>query len=120
MVQKKQKRDVEQALFTTFEEDGIYHIQCSGLVPGPGHVYATLVVGEEKAVLFDNGFGEDELGKYVKTLTSKPIIPIISHVHADHMGGGFEQFSDLWLSECEVRDAVQLFRLSLMIRNRTN
>ena len=24
-------------------------------------------------------------------------------------GGGFEQFSDLWLSECEVRDAVQLF-----------
>ena len=88
MVQKKQKRDVEQALFTTFEEDGIYHIQCSGLVPGPGHVYATLVVGEEKAVLFDNGFGEDELGKYVKTLTSKPIIPIISHVHADHMGGG--------------------------------
>ena len=40
MVQKKQKRDVEQALFTTFEEDGIYHIQCSGLVPGPGHVYA--------------------------------------------------------------------------------
>lgn len=53
--ERKKRRDVEQALFTTYEEDGIYHIQCSGLVPGPGHVYATLIAGTERAFLFALG-----------------------------------------------------------------
>lgn len=104
----KKRRDVEQALFTTFEEDGIYHIQCSGLVPGPGHVYATLVVGTERAFLFDNGFGEDDIGEYVKTLTDKPIMAAASHVHADHIGG-MEQFPDLWLHKSEIGAAIKLF-----------
>ena len=108
MSAKKKRRDVEQALFTTYEQEGIYHIQCSGLVPGPGHVYATLVVGTEKAVLFDNGFGEDNIGEYVKTLTDKPIMAVASHVHADHIGG-MEQFEDLWLSKYEIANAVNLF-----------
>ena len=108
MNMNKKKRDVEQALFTTYEQDGIYHIQCSGLVPGPGHVYATLVVGTEKAVLFDNGFGEDNIGEYVKTLTDKPIMAVASHAHVDHIGA-MEQFEELWLSKYEIPNVVRIF-----------
>lgn len=94
-------KDVEQALFYTYYKDGIYHIQCSGLVPGPGHVYATLIVGKEKALLLDNGYGDDELAQYAKKLAGVPIIALVSHAHPDHMGG-YRQFEDLWLNEKEV------------------
>ena len=94
-------RDVEQTLFTTFRQDGIYHIQCSGLVPGPGHVYATLVVGSSRAILWDNGWGEDNIGTYVHELTDLPVTAVVSHVHPDHMGG-YAQFSDLWLHPMDL------------------
>lgn len=101
-------KDVEQALFTTYENDGIFQIQCSGLVPGPGHVYATLLVGEQSAILWDNGFGDDAIGEYVHELTSLPVIPIVSHVHFDHMGA-YAQFSDLWLHERELPSIPRMF-----------
>lgn len=105
---KHTARDVEQTLFTTFEENGVYHIQCSGLVPGPGHVYATLVVGTDKAMLIDNGWGEDNIAEYAAELAGKEVIPIITHVHPDHLGG-MTQFSDMWIPEIELENAKSLF-----------
>ena len=101
-------KDVEQIAFTTYENDGIYHIQCSGFVPGPGHVYATLIVGEEKAFLFDTGFGDDDLADFVKSKTGKELITVLSHVHFDHAGGVLN-FSDVWIPESEQKELLALF-----------
>lgn len=64
-------KDVEQCLFVTYEKDGVYQIQCSGLVPGPGHVYCTLVVGEQVSMLIDNGFGDDIFEPFLSLLTDR-------------------------------------------------
>lgn len=101
-------KDVEQALFYTYCRDGIYHIQCSGLVPGPGHVYATLIVGKERALLIDNGYGDDKLAEYVGELTEVPVIAMVSHAHPDHMGG-YAQFEDLWLHEKDLCQCREVF-----------
>ena len=90
-------KDCEQCLFTTFEKEGVYQIQCSGLVPGPGHVYCTLIVGEEKAMLVDNGYGDDDFWPYLTSLTDKPITAVATHVHPDHTGGA-KFFDELWIN----------------------
>ncbi len=93
-------KDCEQVLFVTFAKDGLYQIQCSGLVPGPGHVYCTLVVGEEKCLLIDNGFGDDNFDEFppelVPLMRGKELIAVNTHAHPDHLGG-VRQFSAVWL-----------------------
>ena len=65
----------------------------SEVFPGVFHitdamgVSFTLVEGKEKAVLFDTGYGTEDAGTYVKTLTDKPVKVYLSHGHHDHMLG---------------------------------
>ncbi len=49
-----------------------------------------LVVGEEKALLIDTGFGMGSLKAVVEKLTDKPVILANTHGHPDHGGGNFE------------------------------
>ena len=49
-----------------------------------------LVVGEEKALLIDTGFGMGSLKAVVDKLTDKPIILVNTHGHPDHGGGNAE------------------------------
>lgn len=49
-----------------------------------------LVVGEEKALLIDTGFGMGSLKAVVDKLTDKPIILVNTHGHPDHGGGNYE------------------------------
>ena len=73
--------------------DGIYAIQCPGYLPGPGrlpgwgYVVSDLVLGAEKVLLVDTGFGLSDLKAYVETLTSLPLMVVNTHVHPDHSGG---------------------------------
>ena len=55
-----------------------------------------LVVGEEKALLIDTGFGMGSLKKVVESLTEKPVIVVNTHGHPDHGGGNYE-FSAVYL-----------------------
>ena len=55
-----------------------------------------LVLGEEKALLIDSGFGMDSLKKTVDGLTDLPIILVNTHGHPDH-GGGNAEFGSPWL-----------------------
>ena len=99
--------DYEQIPFATYEQDGIYHIQCCGFVPGHGHVYATLIVGEKEAILFDAGWGyEDIMEEYVRKITKLPVKYVVSHGHRDHMGR-IDSFRDVWMKEEEM-DSVKL------------
>lgn len=93
-------RDCEQVLFVTFAKDGVYQLQCNGLFPGPGHVCCTLVVGEERCMLIDNGVGYDDFQEFPPELKplmeGKELVCVATHAHPDHIGGAC-QFDSLWL-----------------------
>ena len=57
-----------------------------------------LLIGSERALLIDTGFGIGDLKGAVEMLTDKPVTLVISHSHADHIGG-VHQWSDAWIYE---------------------
>ena len=57
-------------------------------------VISYLIIGSEKALLFDTGMGLDSIQTVVKELTSLPITVINSHTHFDHIGGNAD-FSNI-------------------------
>lgn len=60
--------------------------------------FASLVLGEKKALLFDTGCDTDDLKQVVEEITSLPLLVIASHGHFDHIGGS-GQFDTVYLSE---------------------
>jgi glyoxylase-like metal-dependent hydrolase (beta-lactamase superfamily II) len=54
-----------------------------------------LVVGQQRALLFDTGMGISDLKKVIAQLTSLPIIVLNSHTHNDHVGDNWE-FSTIY------------------------
>ena len=57
-------------------------------------VTSFLVIGSERALLFDSGLGVARIGEVVQKLTTLPVIVINSHTHFDHVGGNRE-FADV-------------------------
>jgi len=49
-----------------------------------------LIVGKERALLFDTGMGISDLKKVTPQLTNRPIIVLNSHTHNDHVGDNWE------------------------------
>jgi hydroxyacylglutathione hydrolase len=52
-----------------------------------GAVNMYLVLGQKNALLIDTGTGHKNLGLYVKTLTTLPVLVVNTHGHYDHAGG---------------------------------
>ncbi|HJZ13252.1 MAG TPA: MBL fold metallo-hydrolase [Acidobacteriota bacterium] len=52
-------------------------------------VISYLIVGSQKAMLFDTGMGIGNIANVVKQLTRLPVIVLNSHTHPDHIGGNF-------------------------------
>ena len=60
---------------------GVWHIQdCMG-------VCMTLLVGSECALLVDTGYGLEDVGAFVRTLTDLPFHTLLTHHHHDHALG---------------------------------
>ncbi|MDO4622710.1 MAG: MBL fold metallo-hydrolase [Eubacteriales bacterium] len=66
--------------------DQVYHIV------GKDAVNCQLVVGSEKAVLFDTGYGFADLAAFIKGFCKVPVTVVNSHGHLDHVNGN-NQFS---------------------------
>ena len=49
-------------------------------------VISYLVVGRDRALLFDTGMGIADISAVVKTLTDRPVVVLNSHSHHDHVG----------------------------------
>ena len=76
--------------FTSQEiHPGIVHIG------EPAGVHCTLIVGKEKALLFDTGYGICSIADYVRSITDLPLYIVNSHCHLDHAGGN-HLFSRVW------------------------
>ena len=53
----------------------------------PECVHEDLIVGTEKALLLDTGWGLGDLKRTVRKITDKPLILVNSHGHVDHANG---------------------------------
>lgn len=60
------------------------------VIAEPGHVNSFLVLGEDRALLFDSGMGIGSIAAEVRAITSLPLIVVNSHHHYDHRGGNGE------------------------------
>ena len=62
----------------------------------PESVFCYLVVGNERALLFDTAFGIGSLPGAIRKITDKPVTVVLSHGHTDHANGAY-QFDEAWL-----------------------
>src|SRR5271165_1537197 len=53
-------------------------------------VISYLILGKDKALLFDTGMGISDIHRVVTELTKLPVIVLNSHTHNDHVGGNWQ------------------------------
>ncbi len=58
-------------------------------------VISYLILGDERAALFDSGMGIANIRAEIEQLTDLPVTVINSHCHHDHIGGNF-RFQEIW------------------------
>ena len=75
----------------------------------------TLVEGEDSALVFDAGYGTEDVAAFLRTLTDKPLELILSHGHHDHVLGA------RWFERCLMDPAdLDEFRLRTDVPQRQN
>ena len=72
--------------------DGVFAIYEPGQFE---EVISFLIVGDERALLFDAGLGIGNIKAVVDQLTDLDVVVLNSHTHYDHIGGNY-QFDDVY------------------------
>jgi hypothetical protein len=82
--------------------NNLYGIYTESL-DGMGDPWMYLVIGPEKAMLIDTGFGVGDLKGLVNEITGgMPLMVVNTHAHFDHAYGNF-QFDNVYCHEYEAR-----------------
>lgn len=83
-----EKLDVGDDWFEVYRiDDAIYAIYEPGQFE---EVMSFLIVGDDRALLFDTGLGIGDIRSVVSSLTDLDIIVLNSHTHYDHIGGNYQ------------------------------
>ena len=92
--------------------------------PGVAHIQDamgvcfTLITGTERGLLFDTGYGTEDVNAFVRSLTDKPVTVILSHGHHDHILGA-RWFEETFLAEedmIEFRERTGKMQRSKVMR----
>jgi len=70
-----------------------------------GDAWMHLIVGSERALLIDTGFGVGDVKALVETLTDKPYDVVNTHFHGDHTFGNY-QFDKVYCHKYDVQSVV--------------
>ncbi len=92
MIRSTRKNEIIPGIVTIKINDRVY------LLKDRFDSYCILIVGSEKALLFDTGCGPDDLKAAVLEITPLPLLVIVSHGHFDHVGGS-GQFDKVYISK---------------------
>ena len=65
-----------------------------------------LVICTEKAAVLDAGIGYGNLHEYVRTITDKPLIVLISHGHLDHAMGTGAFPGDVYMNHNDIKICI--------------
>lgn len=68
-------------------------------------VHMDLLVGEHHALLFDTGYGFEDLHALVRRITDLPLYVVNSHGHVDHAAGNW-QFDEVFIHPADVAVCV--------------
>ena len=108
----------ERAYFAKMRENGVQRLAENPLVeawqmrenvwsflsksPGMGgDAWMHLVVGPERALLVDTGFGIGDMKALAERIAGKPVIVVNTHCHGDHVLGNF-QFDRVYCHEYDA------------------
>lgn len=93
----------------SIEADSVYHL--SEVRPNVYRienigVHMDLLVGEHHALLFDTGYGFDDLHGLVRRITDLPLYVVNSHGHVDHAAGNW-QFDEVFIHPADVTVCIE-------------
>lgn len=79
-------------------------------------IHCYLLLGRERALLLDVGYGYEDIHPLIREITSLPLMPVLSHGDPDH-GLGISHFSDVWLHPLDygkllLNDTSELRKIS--------
>lgn len=103
--QAEQYRNAYPETFVYRDEDVVFRQIDEHTWVGNGHLVYNesiyLIEGEERALLIDAGTVMPNLDKAVATLTDKPIMLALTHIHGDH-AGGVSCFPEIWINPADT------------------
>jgi len=70
-------------------------------------IISYLILGSERALLFDTGMGIASISEVVARLTDLPVTVLNSHTHMDHIGGNAEFGSIIAMDTDFTRDRIE-------------
>lgn len=95
---KFEKIEQDQSWFEVYKiDDSIYALYEMGQFE---EVISYLILGSDKALLFDTGIGVGDIKKVVSNLTELPVAVLNSHTHYDHVGGN-HYFDEIYGTKTE-------------------